>query len=63
MQRTGESRVHNWEKERKEIKWKGNECGLCVFEKVCEGVWNEYVHYYGKKEFVPINDPSVAKKL
>lgn len=63
MQRTGDRRVHNWENERKAIKQKGSGCGLCVFDKVCEGPWEEYVSYYGQDEFVPISDPSVVDKL
>jgi MoaA/NifB/PqqE/SkfB family radical SAM enzyme len=63
MQRTGESCVHDWEKERKQIKYKGTECYQCVFDKVCEGVWEEYVRYFGQDEFIPINDPTIVEKL
>jgi len=63
MQRTGESHVHEWEKERKEIKQKGKKCRLCVFDKVCEGAWREYIHYFGNEEFIPISDLSVVDKL
>jgi hypothetical protein len=29
-------------------------CNMCKFEKRCEGMWKEYIDYFGEDEFIPI---------
>jgi hypothetical protein len=59
----GDERLHDWELERRQIKRKGSQCAACVFDKVCEGPWQEYVETYGSAELVAIGDPDVIYLL
>jgi len=44
----------NWEESRKTIKTKPQQCQECLLDYVCEGVWQEYLEFYGGKDLVPI---------
>ena len=33
---------------------KGEKCGLCKYDNLCEGIWKEYANLYGYDEFVPV---------
>ncbi len=49
------SDTYNWSKRRLEIKRKGNQCNeKCLYARVCEGPWQEYIEYYGDSEFAPL---------
>jgi MoaA/NifB/PqqE/SkfB family radical SAM enzyme len=63
IQATGNSEINDWEKMRKIIKYKGERCMECVFDKVCEGPWNEYIDVFGDDEFIPLNDPDIANRI
>lgn len=43
-----------WNEVRKSIKQKGTNCKKCYFDYLCEGPWNEYIDFFGDKEFKPI---------
>lgn len=53
----------DWQKRRLEIKDKAKVCADCFFHQLCEGVWTEYIHYYGEDEFVGITDLSKFAKV
>lgn len=61
IQATDDDELKDWEKLRKQIKTKGEQCNLCVMDKICEGPWTEYVDYFGDAEFVPITDPDAVE--
>ena len=63
IQATGEDELKDWEKLRKQIKTKGEQCNLCVLDKVCEGPWTEYVDCFGHEEFEPVTDPAVVEMI
>lgn len=41
---------------RSKSKKKFKRCGKCVFFQSCEGVWLDYLEFFGEKEFQPIRD-------
>lgn len=45
---------YDWNKARLTDKCKRSSCNRCIMDKVCEGVWNEYVEMYGDDELIPI---------
>jgi len=45
--------AENWCKVRKEIKQKFSRCSECLFDKMCEGVWAEYIEHFDS-EMEPI---------
>lgn len=46
--------VFDWDKERKRIKTKGENCQECRYNSICEGVWTEYADRFGMSEFVGV---------
>ncbi len=45
----------NWQDRKKnELKSKRNECQQCKYNQTCDGVWQEYINYYGWDEFNPV---------
>lgn len=50
------SKIVDWSKRRLEIKSKAKACKKCYFNDLCEGVWEEYIHYYGEEEFIPVTE-------
>ena len=44
----------DWSKKKPEIKRKAAQCDRCLFSKLCEGAWEEYIENYGEKEFDPV---------
>lgn len=52
----GKSAVHTYHiyKERLKQKKKFSQCGRCVFDKICEGVYKRYAEKRGSGEFIPI---------
>lgn len=54
--------ILNWEEIRKEIKKKFFNCSRCVFDMVCEGVWEEYVDHYGGNDLKPLEGGDVDRK-
>lgn len=46
----------DWQKRRPEIKAKAKECENCYINILCEGPWEEYLHYYDATELMPISD-------
>lgn len=63
IQTAWEEALRDWEADRRRIKYKSARCTECVFDKVCEGPWREYVDAYGDDELVPIRDASVVELL
>lgn len=63
IQATGNTEISDWERVRKTIKYKGDRCHECVFDKACEGPWREYVDVFGDQEFIPISDIDIVSKL
>lgn len=53
----------DWEKVRKSIKRKGNNCINCDMDNFCEGPWSEYVEIFGTDELIPIRLPTKSKEL
>jgi MoaA/NifB/PqqE/SkfB family radical SAM enzyme len=58
MSMTGE-RI-NWEESRTRSKHKGAKCALCLLDRACEGVWEEYSKLFGDSELTPISDAETA---
>lgn len=46
----------NWEESRKSIKAKGKACSSCLLDRVCEGVWEEYLPLHGESDLEPVTD-------
>jgi MoaA/NifB/PqqE/SkfB family radical SAM enzyme len=46
----------DWQDLRKKSKIKFINCCDCVYDKICEGPWKEYPHYYGDTEFKPVQN-------
>ncbi|MBD3359221.1 MAG: radical SAM protein [Candidatus Buchananbacteria bacterium] len=45
----------NWQERKKnELKEKRAECEKCFYNSICEGVWKEYIKFYGWEEFQPV---------
>jgi hypothetical protein len=44
----------DWPEIRKSLKRKGDICGDCRYDRVCEGYWMEYVTARGFSEFRPV---------
>lgn len=44
----------DWQEERRSIKRKPEKCKKCRYFKVCEGMWEEYLGFYGTGEFKPV---------
>ena len=42
-------------------KVKGEKCGECIFDQVCEGVWRGYADKMGFDEFQPVRDRDLGK--
>ncbi len=51
-----QSATIDWQKRRLEIKDKAKVCENCFFNQLCEGVWKEYIFYYGENEFTAVTD-------
>ncbi|MCL5035518.1 MAG: radical SAM protein [Chloroflexi bacterium] len=43
-----------WDKVRKEIKKKFQQCSRCKYDILCEGPWREYPEIFGEDEFCPV---------
>lgn len=41
---------------RKTLKVKAPACKKCQYDKICNGVWQNYAKYFGLKELKPVND-------
>ena len=63
IQSAGDAEINEWEKTRKTIKHKGHRCVECVFDKVCEGPWSEYVNAFGDHELIPLKDTDIVNKI
>lgn len=45
----------NVEQSRKLLsRFKNLQCNKCRYDAICEGIWKEYVHYYGDNELIPV---------
>lgn len=51
-----QSDTFDWQRVRLEIKAKARTCRNCLFDSLCEGVWKEYIHFYGDEEFQPVTN-------
>lgn len=64
---TGDTRVFGdrfeWDELRPTMKAKSDSCSTCVFDRLCEGPWSEYVAAFGHSEFVPVLPADVASFL
>ncbi|MCL2591941.1 MAG: radical SAM protein [Defluviitaleaceae bacterium] len=56
LNQLNEDNVIDWTNIRKNIKRKDEVCSSCVFDKLCEGYWMEYVQVRGFSEFAPITN-------
>lgn len=52
----------DWNKIRRSIKRKGEQCKNCDMNDFCEGVWSEYAEAFGANELKPIKFPSTIKE-
>lgn len=50
----------DWDLLRPALKAKHRGCAVCVFDRLCEGPWREYVGRYGFEEFAPVPAARVA---
>jgi MoaA/NifB/PqqE/SkfB family radical SAM enzyme len=46
----------DWDSARVEKKAKGSMCDQCVFDSICEGVWEEYLGVFGESELHPVSE-------
>lgn len=46
--------VQSWTQVRKDIKAKFKNCDKCLFDNICEGVWAEYVEFFGDDDLQPV---------
>ncbi|MBW6461778.1 MAG: radical SAM protein [DPANN group archaeon] len=61
LRQVGELEI-NWQTERLRIKTKLSQCKKCSYFNVCEGVWCEYVEFYGGNEFAPVKGKTLTLK-
>ncbi len=61
LRQVGEPEM-NWQTERLRIKTKPSQCKKCSYFNVCEGVWCEYVEFYGGDELVPVKGKTLTLK-
>lgn len=45
----------DWNVARQNMKKKPSACGRCLFDKLCEGVWRQYLDIFGPGEFRPVD--------
>ncbi|MGE5556694.1 MAG: radical SAM protein [Methanocella sp.] len=62
-QEGGKVALFDWEVIRPNMKEKSAQCKCCVFDKVCEGPWKEYVNAFGFSEFIPLKPEEVTSVL
>jgi MoaA/NifB/PqqE/SkfB family radical SAM enzyme len=44
----------DWQKNRLYMKAKTKRCAECKYFNICEGVWEEYIDFFGTDEFKPV---------
>ncbi len=50
----------DWQRERLRAKAKAIKCKRCRYFCVCEGVWKEYLHFYGADEVAPVHGKRIT---
>jgi sulfatase maturation enzyme AslB (radical SAM superfamily) len=53
----------NWTALRLKQKNKFEQCSICCFSPICEGVWTEYAEMFGSDEFIPRRDVKYYKEF
>ena len=61
--RGGRQSTADWDELRPAMKVKRASCHICVFDRICEGPWREYVAAYGFGEFVPVRPEHASRVM